>query len=161
MPIFFEDYNGDNEPEFLFNSGRELMEYRLGGAVPTPTPNPCFHSGVTLQMPDDNYLSGDPFYLNISICNSSSVRLNIHKVFVIFALYGNYWFLPTWTDSTSGIDYYSYTILEGEYSFTIIPEFLWPGTAEPTTGVKFMAALMNSSMTELVGDISIVNFGWE
>ncbi len=160
--IIIDDYNFDGAMEILVDTenGSDLIEFRAGGPLPTPTPVPCSPCGVTLSMPDDYLQPGDPLNLKVSICNNIAEQLPAYRVFVMFSMHENYWFLPSWIQDYQGIDFYTFSIPRSRYEYTVIPEITWPGTGGTVTGARFLAA-MTDPRGNVVGPIDTVEFGWE
>ncbi|MCD4655897.1 hypothetical protein K8T06_18405 [bacterium] len=45
--------------------------------------------------------------------------------------------------------------------FNVVAYFLWPSVQGSVTGMIFHGAILDPSMTELVGDVSSIEFGWQ
>lgn len=110
-------------------------------------PVSIFGLGVRLEMPSVFYVPGDTCYLRAHVM-SDLTRSNV-PLFVLLDVYGTYWFWPGWTNTT---DYSLQNLVPGEVPLDIVSSFVWPDIGGQTaTGIVFWSALLNESMTEVLG----------
>ncbi len=139
-------------------------------ATPTPTPTatvePTFtptaepHLGVILDMPSDYYTVGTACYLKALIGNPGD---GFSAVFVALLDIGtgDYWFYPSWRHyPAEDIDYQQLRISPGIYEKVLVPEFSWPAVEGQASGLWFHSALLNSEITEIIGQIGSVSFSY-
>lgn len=128
-------------------------------SVPTinPTPTPELVLGVTLVMPSYHFRPGDPCYLDAVIANPGP-PLSFVPFAVALEVFGNYWFWPRWTQDFD-FDYIDVAI--GTMLIHVLGEFAWPETGmDSISGLRFYGAMLNESMTGVLGEISIIEFGY-
>ncbi len=133
--------------------------------VPTPLPSPsptfpCDQTGVTLEMPSDYFIEGDPCYLWAWLCNRTEEVISGLPMFIVLDVYDEYWFAPTWTYYEDGIDYYSLEIQPGLEKLIVIDEFLWPPDTGQANGIKFYGAFTDPNVTQLIGNLGNWTFSW-
>ncbi|MBN1297521.1 hypothetical protein JXA80_12120 [bacterium] len=125
--------------------------------TPTATPAiPCDDIGCTIDMPSDYFRGGDPFYLNIYLCNIDAVQYEV-PLFVILDVAGALFFAPSFT----AFDKYDVILPPNEQILQVVlPEFNWPSNVGTASGLKFYAGMTNSQMSQLFGDLDMATFGW-
>lgn len=158
--IICRDINADGVNELLINTDFALTEFRCGGASGDPMP-PCNTTGVTLDLPIATLTAGDGFQLDAYVCNTSNAILYDHHVFILLDVFGEYWCLPSWIGTDTGIDSYQYSIPPGRWPLPVVPAFLWPTVQGAVNGVMFWGAILDPEMTGLVGEMGHVAFGWQ
>lgn len=127
--------------------------------APTNTPEPpCTQLGVTLEMPLDVFTMGDPCYLNAIICNTSDTQIIDIPTFIVLEITGTYWFWPTWNTTP---DFLIDTYPAGQTLLNVIQEFIWPEFSPGMANVHFYGAILNAEMTEVMGEMGYLTFGWE
>ena len=84
--------------------------------------------------------------------------MNVVPLFVLLDVYGQYWFAPGWE---TDLDYYYQLFQPGLTTITAIETFNWPAGAGAADGIRFWSALTNASMTEVLGNVAMVSFGWK
>ena len=112
--------------------------------------------GCTIEMPYDEYNVGTTCYCRVHVCNTDTVPFTDVPVFVILDVYGTLFFAP----SFSAFDYYADPIPPGMSTIDVLPEFPWPAGAGEAYGINFYAAMTNPEMTELLGEMDMITFGW-
>jgi hypothetical protein len=129
--------------------------------TPSPTPEPFL--GVRLLMPATYFAPGDPFWLDAEVGNTDRPE-DFVKLFVVLDVFGEYWFWPSWThyDPPLHPDVDSQTILftRGIARYTIIEEFAWPDVSGELQGIRFISAVMDLDLTEMIGDMSQIEWGY-
>ena len=122
-------------------------------ATPTRTAGPELFIEVSCNQ--QVYLPGDRFTLMSRIWNPESAFSSAH--FVILDVFGQYWFWPTWTEE---VNYSRWTIPgPGELSYVYL-DFIWPDGAGSLGGVKFWAALLDPTASELLCEPSMCEFAF-
>ncbi len=126
--------------------------------TPTPSPEPtCFQAGVTLEMPSHAFHPGAECYPTAILCNTGDAMEQI-PFFCVLEYCGTYWYYPGWTEGIT------WKILEripsGETRHFVIEPFTWPSGTGEGTGFRFLSAITDPGMSEVIGDISVWEFGW-
>lgn len=119
-------------------------------------PKECFETGCTISMPSHDFEEGDRCYCSIELCNAESATFMNIPLFVVLDVYGSYYFAPSFTD----MDWYRVTVARGKMGISILPCFDWPAGAGTAKGITWLAAMTNSQMTELIGEMGTFTFGW-
>ncbi len=128
--------------------------------VPSPTPGDCGSTGVILWMPSDLFHSGEFCSCTVTICNMEGGRIDGYPLFVILEINGIYFFAPDFSSYSNYLDMYPY-FDEGPTVITVIPDFQWPAGTGSFYGAHWYAALTNTDITELFGDMSEWEFSWD
>lgn len=118
-------------------------------------PPQCETLGVSIEMPSNYFTPGDAFSCSVKLCNPNQPLTGV-PLFVLLDVLGVYYFAPDF----SAFDYYTLNVPTGFSDQVVIPEFFWPYTAGEGTGVQWLAAMTNSSMTQLSGEMDTFAFGW-
>jgi len=131
--------------------------------TPTVTPSPTttpFSAplGVDLLMPGDTYHPGSIFWLTARFRNPDAAIYDV-PLCVILDVHGQLFFWPGWT-ALPEVDYLPVDVAHGYSEMVIIPPFPWPANAGSASGVFFHAALVDESLTEILGDPASREFGW-
>ncbi len=114
----------------------------------THTPTPEIFLGVGLQMPGDYFSFQDPVWLKALLYNYIEPPASV-PLFVILDIQGQYWYWDEWTQE---IDFNYIELPQPTDELMIISEFSWPDTGQETmSGLHFWAAMLNSSMTDILG----------
>ncbi len=134
-----------------------------GPTIPTPTPTPptCTMVTVELAMPASHFEPSDPFYLNVTVCNPSSMSLVEFPLFVVLDVFGEYYFGPSFGQD---LDFFGhgYTVWpQGSTIVPVVPEFFWPDTGSSADGIVFLSALVDPTMTRIIGQMDSLSFGWD
>jgi len=125
--------------------------------IPTHTPTPdCSRLGCTIHMPSDDFGPGDDCYCDVIVCNPTSETYPMTPVFVILDVYGTYFFAPSFGD----FDHYTYDIVPGHFTISVLPSFSWPTGAGSAAGLSWYAAMTDQSISSLLGDLGVFPFGW-
>jgi Subtilase family/Fervidolysin N-terminal prodomain len=122
---------------------------------PTSTPE-CVILGCEVYMPSMDFTQGDSCYCDVTICNPGSETYESVPVFVILDVYGSYFFAPSFSD----FDYYTQTVYPGKSMINVIPAFSWPGNVGSATNIMWYAAMTDSAITQLFGELGMFTFGW-
>lgn len=128
--------------------------------VPTPTPGDCGSTGVILWMPENMYYAGSFCSCNVTVCNMESGRIDGYPLFVILDINGSYYFAPDFSSYNNYLIDYPY-FDEGPTVITVIPDFQWPAGTGSFYGAHWHAAMTDPNVTELFGDMSSFEFGWD
>ncbi|MCD4653938.1 VCBS repeat-containing protein, partial [bacterium] len=157
--VLCDDINNDNVNELLLGMGSKLVEFRISEPSSEPTPV-CEETGVTLSLPRESFSPGEVFSLDATICNNSDDMLYGTHIFVLMDIYGEFWCGPSWISLEEGVDAYTYSIPQEGWQFYVFPGFVWPEIQGHATGLKFWGAIVNNQMTDVIGEISQVQFSW-
>ncbi len=114
--------------------------------------------GVTLQMPSDTFREGEICGCTVLVSNPLSQTFTAIPLFVILDVYGSFYFWP-------GFTLFDYEILdsvpEGETIVDILPPFIWPEVGNSVSGIRWISAMTDPEITELLGVHDVWVFGWE
>ncbi len=129
-----------------------------GGTVFSSNP---LNGIVNLGMPANTFSAGDPFGVDITVCNPGDA-LDSVLVFAILDVAGEYFFAPSWRHPPDGaIDAYLYEPLpSGETEITVIPEFPFPDGVPAMSGLKLYSALTDVSVSEIIWNLEIREFSF-
>jgi hypothetical protein len=130
------------------------------GPSPTPQSTPTPKSGpdfrIKLNLNRTLFSPGDPFQLVVTIKKPDEDSYYNQPLFVLLDVYGEYYFYPSWN---TYLDYKLVDVTVFIASFPIL-NFEWPAVTSSADGIAFHAAILNSSMTSVAGNIDSVAFGW-
>ncbi|MBN1298044.1 S8 family serine peptidase, partial [bacterium] len=133
-------------------------------ATPEPTATPDHPLGVRIEMPK-MVRPGEPFYISGYLDNPDEDLFDI-PVFFILDVYGDMWFWPAWThfrypDHTD-ISYDTLDVPHGMTPVTVLPVFTWPNTGtSQASGLYMYGAMLESDMSQIIGTIAAVPWGYE
>ncbi len=119
-------------------------------------PRECFETACLIRMPSHDFTEGDPCDCVVDLCNAELGILLDIPLFVVLDIYGSYYFAPSFDD----VDWYKVTVPPGKMTVTVLPEFPWPSNAGSASGIRWLAAMTNSRMTEIIGEMGEFTFGW-
>jgi hypothetical protein len=129
-------------------------------APPTVTPEPPSPTpalGVSLEMPATYFSPGDECWLNAHLHNDQQ-PLTAVRLFVVLDIEGQYWFWPSWRPR---LDYRVLDVPTGLTIVEIIEPFIWPQTTgDPVNGIVFWGAMLDETMSEVIGSIGKWVFGF-
>jgi len=134
----------------------ELFKAAWTGPDTPPEFNGCDAFGCSILMPSDNYGPGDACFLDILINNQETSGFDGVPLFVILEVYGQYLFAPAFNE----FDNYQIDVQPGINRIMVLPEFSWPADAGNASGLRWYAAMTNSGMNELFGELDTFEFGW-
>lgn len=157
--IICDDLNNDNVSEVLISHYGGFIEYRYGSPGIPPVPA-CETTGVSLEISGTMFFWKDTFFLDATVCNATDSVLTNHHVFIILDVFGEYYFLPSWTNSHDGIDSYHHSIPPGAWQFQVVPMFNWPVVYGSANGLIFWGAITDPDITGIIGELNSVSFGW-
>ncbi len=115
--------------------------------------------GVTLNMSDTNLVPGDICFLDAIIENPDAPKTNV-PLFVLLDVFGTYYSAPEWQDINEHLSYYTLDLDTGRTVQEVLPAFYWPEDVGSAEGLKFYGAMTTPDMTELLGEMDTVEFGW-
>lgn len=119
------------------------------------------YTGVKLDLSQDQFESGDIFRLDAVMLNHSGSDWNDCRLFVILDVYGSYWFAPSWISGMSGFDCYFIDLATGSHDvLPVIPEFIWPSGTGQASGLMFYGAVTDPALTQILGNLDVVMFGY-
>lgn len=121
---------------------------------------------VTLQMPANHFQPGDPCYCRVTVENTSSNNLSGYPLWVILDVYGVFLFAPDFRETDapgwpgSSCDYYLKEYEPGSTVVEVIPEFFWPNDSGEASGIYWYAALTDSEIRSVLGNLDSWMFSW-
>ncbi|MBN1356753.1 hypothetical protein JXA40_10875 [bacterium] len=124
--------------------------------MPTSTPTrPADYFAITLHLNDTYFEAGEDFLFQCEIeRNGPTVTV---EQYIILDVYGVYFFWPSWSET---LDYENHSYPDGYHETTPIFDFIWPVVGGHASGLYFYAGCLAPGTTQLVGDISVVEFGY-
>ena len=129
--------------------------------TPSPTPTSQITLGVDLYMPSTLFHSGDTCFCTAHVNNPGNI---IDEAFLFVLLdvgIGEYWFWPHWLQYPPSIDYQSITVPTGSTPYEILDSFSWPTGTGSAENIKFIGALVDKDMTQIIGEPDELTFGWQ
>ncbi len=127
-------------------------------STPIPSPTPPADLGITLELSQLSFRTGDEFYLNAMLSNPGPA-LSPVAMWVILDVYSTYWFYPGWVQYPD-IAYTWVDLMPGISDETIIAPFLWPDVTGSAEGLIFWAALLDADMQTILGTLDSVEWGY-
>jgi hypothetical protein len=146
----------------LGGTGWWIRNLKLVNIVPSAPPGlaPAVHVDMPLSVHP-----ADSFWVNGTITNFGNT-LHDHLLFFVLDIYGELWFWPNWTyfnsySAQGDIDYEQRDIPAGTTEIVVIEPVTWPDTGTQSMwGLFFYGALINSRMTDVVGEMAIIHWGF-
>lgn len=123
----------------------------------TPTPLCPYLIGVKLHIPQTHFHPGDTFYLNMEICNSGPDIYDPIYVFCLLNVYNTYFFAPSWSNN---LDHYTLVLNIQKITMVVIEPFTWPENTGSFSDAQFIAALVDPTISYIIGNYDIINFSW-
>ena len=127
---------------------------------PSPTPYSCADTGVSIEIPHTSIAGGDTFYCTVHVCNQTGIPLIKFPLFVLLEIQNEYFFAPSFNQE---FDHYLAAYPEfsaGETMVTVLEPFQWPEDAGSFDGARFIGALTDPGMNQIIGQSDSVEFGW-
>jgi len=121
--------------------------------------------GVTVELATELVQPGDEFWVKGRLINPGPEDLVDVPVFFVLDVYGELWFWPSWSSYSppehTEIDYRLMDLPVGWTEVEVVPPFPWPDTgSEGAQGLCFYGAMLDQQMTEVVGDLAAVAWGY-
>jgi hypothetical protein len=142
-------------------SGWNLDDIRIAGLTVPPTDTmpdiPDNSIGLHLSMAETVLNAGDQFLLDLLYWNTTQDDLYDIPLFVVLDIDGIFWFWPEWESS---MDYASKNLSAGWISEReTLLNFVWPDIDGHNAGLRFLAAFTNPDMSDLLGELAVIE--WE
>lgn len=123
-----------------------------------------FPLGVRLTLPKYHLQPGDSFQIDAWLDNPGEPLTDV-PLFVILEVYGSLYFWPSWSlyepPESTMIDYARVSVPTGTSTINIIETCEWPDTGSDTVeGLHLFGALLNGDMTEILGEMAFVEWGY-
>ncbi len=119
--------------------------------TPEPTPTIELFTGVRCVMPASHYSPGDIFYLDLLIGNQGETMPGMY-LFLVLNILGDYWFFPSWVTFPPDVDYLLLNIPHGLYTLHAIEAFTWPQIDDAFSGIRFLSAIVDPEIMDIVGE---------
>ncbi len=146
------------------SSGSKNYSYAANETTPLPTPAPTptpTSSGqepsINLELNKQQYTDDDPFILNATFKNPFEQSAHL-QVFILLAVYQDYWCWPSWIYIEDGIDFGDRRIPAETQTQENILDFIWPQNAGQAQNICFLAAVLDYETGVLFSDIDQVCF---
>lgn len=107
-----------------------------------------------LDLNSNLFHAGDTFNLDLHLISSGGISAD---VFILLDVYGSYWFWPSWTQM---LDFETRTPLSGVTEENVF-NFVWPTVTGSASGLRFWVGALASGTSVLLGDIDMIEFGYE
>lgn len=128
--------------------------------LPTKThePTPSIWLGVELNLNSDYFTPGSIFHLEATAINWYD-PIDCNFFVILDPGIGVYWFWPSWNRWPDKIDYIPLNDFRGTRTEVIL-DFVWPNVSDSLNGVLFWGALSDPEITEAIGYVDRVEFGY-
>jgi len=113
---------------------------------------------VTITMPADYFYPSDICGCDVTVTVEDDSILSGKPLIVLLDIFRAYYFAPSFNtifDSYSDIDF-----PPGETTIEVLPEFYWPEGAGLASGVDWYAAIVDPSISYIIGCPGSFTFGW-
>lgn len=121
---------------------------------------PVWQFGVRMDIPV-RVRPGETFFINGFLDNPGPPMEDV-PVFFLLDVYGEYFFWPGWAKydppEHPDVDYRIMDLSTGTTAVEVLPPFTWPDAGE-ANGFYMYGAMLNTSMTDILGEMAIVEFG--
>lgn len=127
-----------------------LME--IDGTVPETHCDemPCESNRIELNMSDTDLRAGDLFRLSYQVFNTSPDAV-AYDLWILLGIGEDYWFYPSWTYMSEGLDYESDVQISANSSVSkTVLDFPWPADAGVIEGARFVGAICRQGTYEIV-----------
>ncbi len=124
-------------------------------------PDICDQMGVTLDLSQSLFHAGDTFTCTAHICNNTGDVLTGYPLLVLLDVFGSYFWGPTFTPEFDSYLARYPSFPEGITDVEVLPSFSWPSNVGAAQGIRFYAALVDPAVHILIGQLDMVEFGWE
>lgn len=115
--------------------------------------------GVEMALPSHFFHAGDPCWVKAFLINQTAQSYQNVQFFCALTVGGEYFFYDTWTDVPKS---FPNTLPAGTRTeLDILGEFLWPSGAGAGSGFQFIGVMMDSGMTQIIGDVGTWTFGFD
>ncbi|MBN1550266.1 hypothetical protein JW979_02305 [bacterium] len=155
LPTRTPDYTNTPKPT-------DTPEMSPTAASPTFTPPPTATDTpageifeINLFLNEETYSPGDEFLFECEVIRRGSA-VTVDQ-YIILDVYTMYFFWPSWS---SDLDYETHTFSDGYHHRDPILQFTWPEVGGHASGINFYAGCLYAGTATLIGDISIVTFGY-
>lgn len=124
------------------------------GVTPTSPPVPI---GSRLKLWGEMFHANDRFLCTMDLWNLTERPVPVSQ-FVVLEAFGHYWFWPQWIQRP---DAFSRTLDVGQTLTDTILDFTWPTNAGKARGLVLWGAILTPDWSQLYGDLSREEFGYE
>ncbi len=153
-------YDAIRKCSMMFGGGQggytvETLVYRHSN------PDICDQMGVTLELSQTLFHTGDIFSCIAHVCNNTGDVLTGYPLLVLLDVYGTLFWAPSFSeDFDCFLDEHAY-FPEGTTDVAVLPSFAWPPNAGSAQGIRFYAALTDPAIQILIGMWDMAEFGWD
>ena len=124
-------------------------------------PDICDQMGVTLDLSQSLFHAGDTFSCAAHVCNNTGDVLTGFPLLVLLDVFGSYFWGPTFTQEFDSYLAQYPSFPEDVTGVEVLPSFSWPSNVGAAQGIRFYAALVDPAVHILIGQLDMVEFGWE
>ncbi len=124
-------------------------------------PDICDQMGVSLDLSKSLFHAGDTFTCTAHVCNNTGDVLTGYPLLVLLDVFGSYFWGPTFTQEFDSYLTQYPSFPEGITDVEVLPSFSWPSNVGSAQGIRFYAALVDPDVHILIGQLDMVEFGWE
>jgi hypothetical protein len=124
----------------------------------TTQPEPTWPPGtvaIILELSKTIFHPGDHFELKCTDVNMGEL-LTVEQ-YIILDVWGSYWFWPSWSPLP---DFQLRDLAPNSVTTESILSFTWPEGAGSASGLRFWGAYLRPGTSELVGDYSMIEWGY-
>lgn len=130
-------------------------EYTPSTPTPTPSPTATPWYGNTPEMRlvlnSAAFQGGDDFILDVDFWNANPEPLEV-DAFIVLAVYGEYWFWPSWIHLNDGYDFDIKQLAAQTVTSENILTFQWPEGTGSADGLCFLGAMLDHETAVMYGD---------
>ena len=124
-------------------------------------PDICDQMGVSLDLSKSLFHAGDTFTCTAPVCNNTGDVLTGYPFLVLVDVFGSYFWGPPFTQEFDSYLTQYPSFPEGITDVEVLPSFSWPSNVGSAQGIRFYAALVDPDVHILIGQLDMVEFGWE
>jgi len=112
-------------------------------------------------MPAVIFNPGDDCELLAFVSNDGQVAVDNVPLFVVLDIgVGSYWFWPSWRQYPPDSDFRVESFLPGDRMIQIIDLFSWPAGVGQLSGIQFLGAVTDGSITRLISNVGSWEFSY-
>ena len=136
----------------VFNQGFPVF----GTADMSPDPGLSFK----ITMPFPHYTPGVNCQCDVTINNPTGTTYFSMPFFCILSILDTHFFFPSFSGSSSTIDFIIIDLPPGETNIGVIPQFTWPSGVGSFNSAYFYTGVTDQQFTRLLGDFDVFEFSW-
>jgi hypothetical protein len=108
-------------------------------------------------MEDTDLQAGDLFHLFARIGNAGTAPMKF-DAYVVLAVYGDYWFWPSWIHYGQGMDSRYYNVPSDAFYSDDLLRFTWPEGTGAADGLQFICGISDPGTFDFIGSIQVIEW---